>query len=149
MAQMIPCSICGRLFESNGFTELCSVCKVRDDETYMRLRDYLMQHPGTKIFDVSNVLDVPIYYIKRYLREERLEIIEKDNRFLTCEKCGNPIRSGRFCDACANEARNNRAFANSPSVAKFDLPVQASTDRSMEKIKYMERTANKSKRLSV
>lgn len=136
MAELIPCKVCGKLFKPNGYSDVCDVCKVKDDEIYSRLREYLMQNPGAKIFQVSTLLDIPVYYIKRYLREEKLEIIEKDNRFLACEKCGASIRSGKLCDGCAAEARNKAPSLNNTSSGKYDVGELGSTNKNTQKIKY-------------
>ena len=41
--------------------------------------------------------------IQQWLREERLELTEGSAIYLQCEKCGAPIRSGRFCEKCKYE----------------------------------------------
>ena len=39
---------------------------------------------------------------------------------MTCEKCGTPISSGRFCDKCKNEMVNELG-----SAIKKDIPKPA------------------------
>jgi len=104
MGKIINCSRCGRFFESDGWTVLCMECIEQDERDFRRIREYLYEKPGAKIFEVSIELDVPVAKIKRYLREDRLEIIEKNNIFLKCEACGKPICSGIYCDDCAKQA---------------------------------------------
>ena len=38
--------------------------------------------------------------IRQWLREERLELSQDSPIYLTCESCGAPIRTGRFCEKC-------------------------------------------------
>lgn len=97
---VICCEQCGKLFNSMGFFRLCPVCTERDEKDFSMIKEYLSEHPLAKIFDVANDLSIPIKQIKRYLKESRLEIIEQNNRFLLCEDCGKPIRTGRYCDEC-------------------------------------------------
>ena len=52
------------------------------------------------IQDVSENCDVEPSQIQQWLREERLELTEGSSILLNCEKCGAPIRSGRFCEKC-------------------------------------------------
>jgi len=103
----INCTKCGRFFESNGFITLCPVCYKKDQDDFERIRQYLYEHPHAKVFQVSTDLELPVSQIKRYLREERLEILEKDNLFLKCEACGKSIRSGVYCDECSRKYDNN------------------------------------------
>ena len=37
----------------------------------------------------------------QWLREERLELSQDSPMYLTCESCGAPIRTGRFCEKCS------------------------------------------------
>ena len=104
MDKFINCSICGKLIEANSFRAVCGECVSKDMQDFDRIRDFLYAHPRAKIFEVSNSLDIPVPAIKRYLREGRLEIVEKNNRFLKCEKCGKPICSGTQCDDCLNQS---------------------------------------------
>lgn len=104
MDKFANCAICGRLYEANGFRSVCPECLQRDTADFDKIRDFLYIHPRAKVFEVSNSLDIPIPVIKRYLREGRLEIIEKNNRFLLCDKCGKPICSGTLCDDCRNQS---------------------------------------------
>jgi uncharacterized protein len=100
MVELKNCKICGRIFQSNGFSEICPGCYKQDENDYNKIREYLYEHPYAKIFEVSLNLDIPVSRIKRYLREDRLQIVESSNLFLDCEKCGAPIHSGRYCDEC-------------------------------------------------
>ncbi|HHW49216.1 MAG TPA: flagellar protein [Clostridiaceae bacterium] len=100
MAKLEVCARCGRFSEVTGIRKLCPECYIRDDKDFEKIREYLYIHPGAQVFEVSEKLHIPIPQIKRYLREERLEIIEDDNLFLSCESCGKPIRSGILCDNC-------------------------------------------------
>lgn len=59
--------------------------------------------PGVGIQDVAENCDVEPSQIQQWLREERLELTEGSAIYLQCEKCGAPIRSGRFCEKCKYE----------------------------------------------
>lgn len=104
MERAANCNHCGKFFEPVGLETLCRSCFEADMTEYDKIRQYLYAHPKAKIFEVSNNLDVPISHIKRYLREDRLEIVEKVQHFLKCDKCGKPISSGILCNDCKKEA---------------------------------------------
>lgn len=104
---MINCEHCGKVFNSNGFFKVCPGCMERDENDFTKIKEYLYERPCSKIFEVANDLNMPVKKIKRYLRENRLEIIEKNNHFLFCEMCGKPIRSGKYCDECYREFHRN------------------------------------------
>ena len=100
MDELKNCKICGRLFQTNGIKERCPICIDHDEEDFSKIREYLYVHPFAKIFEVSINLDISINKIKRFLRDGRIEIVEKDNQFLKCEICGKSICTGQYCDEC-------------------------------------------------
>lgn len=107
MENNITCSRCGRLFTPSGFTSLCIDCLKQDMETFDRIREYLYENPCAHMFDVATNTHVSINTIKKYLREGRLEIVEDNNQFLKCIKCGTPIKAGNYCDACSSKANHD------------------------------------------
>lgn len=100
MDELKNCKICGRLYQPRAHYEICPICTVHDEEDFSKIREYLYLHPFAKVFEVSMNLDISINKIKRYLREGRIEIIEKNNQFLKCEICGKSICSGQYCSDC-------------------------------------------------
>ena len=86
--------------EKHGFNLICSSCYELDEMDFKKIKEYLHTNPCAKIYEVVNALDMSVKKIKRYLRESRLEILEKNNRFLFCEMCSKPIQSGKYCDEC-------------------------------------------------
>ena len=100
MSEFKNCERCGKAYTSSYFFNVCPGCFEQDESDFRRIKEYLYEHPGAKIFEVSTVLDISVKKIKRYLRENRLEILERDNQFLFCESCNRPIRSGKYCDGC-------------------------------------------------
>lgn len=93
------CKKCNRIFQYKGI-EVCSRCASSDEDNFKKVKDYLYDNPGATIIEVSKETKVSEKEILRYLRESRIEIREADNLLLDCERCGVPIRSGRFCDSC-------------------------------------------------
>ncbi|QUH19025.1 TIGR03826 family flagellar region protein [Alkaliphilus sp. B6464] len=93
------CKKCGRVFAYIA-SEVCSRCANSDEDDFKKVKEYLYDNPGATIVEVSEETGVDEKKILRYLRESRIEIREEDNLLLDCERCGAPIRSGRFCDPC-------------------------------------------------
>jgi len=116
MEELKSCRICGRLFESDKSINVCPVCIASEDTDFIKIREYLYEHPHSSIYEVATVLGITINKIKSFLREGRIEIVEKDNQFLTCETCGKPIHSGRYCDECLkhNVSEVKGVFSGNP-----------------------------------
>lgn len=93
------CERCGRMFQTIANIKICSRCRENDDEVFKIVKEYIYNHPGITIEEVSEKLDVTEKIIQKFLRENRLEI-DGDSMLIECEKCGDPIKSGRFCNKC-------------------------------------------------
>lgn len=103
------CSKCNRIFAYTG-SELCSRCAKSDENDFKKVKDYLYDNPGATIIEVSKETGIDEKKILRYLRESRIEIREEDNLLLDCERCGAPIRMGRFCESCV--AKMQKEFSS-------------------------------------
>jgi len=98
------CKECGKLFQYDGISKLCYQCRKKDDEDFIRVREYVYENPGANIMTVADETGVSEDKILRYLREGRLEIVgDNPGLVLDCERCGKAIRTGRYCDECARE----------------------------------------------
>jgi len=101
MAGLRNCKRCGRLFVYNG-DPYCSKCLEEDEEIFVKVREYIEEHPKTTTFEVAEALDVPVEKILHFLRQGKLELSgENVNIILGCERCGKPITTGRYCAECA------------------------------------------------
>lgn len=94
------CKVCGRFFEAENASDICPTCKTLDEQMYESVRKYLLAKPRASIFEVTTELKIPVKIIRRFLREDRLEIVEADNGFLKCDTCGISIHSGYLCKSC-------------------------------------------------
>lgn len=126
------CIECGRSFASKDGEKLCKRCldkKVEDD--FKKVRDYLYDHPGADIKEVSDVTGVEEKIILKLLRQDRIEVVDEENSILKCKSCGKPIKSGRLCDDCkkiefakslkdaGEEIKNSIEADNSKKVAYY------------------------------
>lgn len=101
------CVRCGKVI-NGGSIEVCDSCAEKEKVEFQRIKDYIENNPGATVFQVTTALDIAIKNIKRYLRENRLEIADRDaksNSFLSCIKCGESIRSGYYCMNCATSVQ--------------------------------------------
>ncbi|KGG79975.1 TIGR03826 family flagellar region protein [Caloranaerobacter azorensis] len=110
------CSRCGRIYAYDGINKLCPKCRKEEEEEFKRVKEYIYDHPDANIQMVSEETGVPVKKILRYLREGKLELKTENNLLLACERCGKPIKTGRFCDKCIVELKRELKSA----VAKKD-----------------------------
>lgn len=96
------CPRCGRLYV-RSHQSLCPACIEKREKDFILCRDYLRDHPETGMKELSEETGVDVREIIQFIVEGRL-ILTKENKnmFYACERCGNPIRTGRWCTSCAN-----------------------------------------------
>ena len=80
-------------------------------DVYKRqVKEYLEEHPGASVEQTATDNDISTKQIRQWVREERLILSTATEAGIVCEKCGKPIRTGRFCERCkermANEFQN-------------------------------------------
>ena len=101
------CRKCGKMFNYITGIPICPSCKEAMEAKFQEVKEYIREHKGAGIQEVSEACDVEPQQITQWLREDRLEVTESSALMLNCESCGAPIRSGRFCDKCRNNVANS------------------------------------------
>lgn len=96
------CKKCGKIYNYDGFS-ICYHCRNEENEIFQKVREYIYDNSDADINKVSEATEVPTKKILEFLRQGKLEIKEGSNLILDCERCGEPIKLGRFCNSCVNE----------------------------------------------
>jgi flagellar operon protein (TIGR03826 family) len=125
------CKRCGKIYNYIGGAPVCQDCREDDERIFKRVKEYLYDHAGASLSEVSTTLDVSVEKIKRYLKEGRLEIVgDGANMVLECEKCGKSIRTGRFCNSCSSEL--SKDLQTTARDINTDISSQESSKRTVE-----------------
>ncbi|NLY74105.1 MAG: MerR family transcriptional regulator [Firmicutes bacterium] len=114
------CKRCGKIYNYTG-SAVCNNCLRQEQEDFEKVREYLFQHPNSSAAEVSEAVGVELKVISRFLKEGRLEadyIKMSGDDGLACEKCGNPVTSGRFCENCIREMQADFSKAVKPVSEK-------------------------------
>ncbi|WP_077369556.1 TIGR03826 family flagellar region protein [Anaerosalibacter sp. Marseille-P3206] len=96
------CTRCGNIYVYDNF-KICPKCRREDEKDFQTIKEYIDEYPDANITEVSEETGVDTQKIIAFLKEGRLEIKGDNNIFLACERCGQPIKTGRFCDKCTLE----------------------------------------------
>ena len=93
------CSRCGKIFNYVAGQPICETCRKELEQDYQKVKDYIKDNPNQGLKEVAEACEVPENQLKQWVREERL-MFSKGAGAITCEKCGAPIETGRFCEKC-------------------------------------------------
>lgn len=130
------CRECKRIFNYLSGPVICPACREALEEKFQEVKKYIMDHKGAGMQEVADECEVDIQQIRQWLREERLELTENSAIVLTCESCGGPIRSGRFCDKCRNAMANN--FQSIMQTNKPAEPTLYKKDKDNPKMRFLK-----------
>lgn len=130
------CRSCGCIFNYVTGQVICPACREKLEKKFQEVKEYIRENKGVGIQDVAEACEVDPNQIRQWLREDRLELATDSALYLNCESCGQPIRSGRFCDKCkASMTRELQSVikSNKPADSK---PVKNQGDSA--KMRYLK-----------
>jgi len=84
-------------------SELCSKCTDSEKDLYQKVRDYVFDHRGATIPEVSEATGASRAVILRYLREDKLSLVENRTLLPKCKSCGTLIQIGDICADCTKK----------------------------------------------
>lgn len=99
------CKLCKRLFNYINGLCVCPSCKDTLEKRFTIVKDYVYDHPGASIQEVSEECEVHVEQIKQWIRDERLELAKDSQIFLLCKGCNTQIRTGIYCENCKKELK--------------------------------------------
>lgn len=130
MPDIRNCKRCGRIYTYIGGPPICPTCIEQDEADFRRVKEYLYNNPGASMSEVSEVLEVSVEKITRFLKDGRLEIVGDSNLILECESCGKSIKTGRYCQECQNGL--TRELSNTARQISESLPGESAPKRQIE-----------------
>jgi hypothetical protein len=74
MEEVISCAKCNKMFSSRKGAAFCEVCAQDEDEIYRAIREYLFDHPGTSILELSVKFKAGINRLTHYVHSGRFDL---------------------------------------------------------------------------
>lgn len=130
------CRNCGCIFNYVTGPVICPACREKLEEKFQEVKEYIRENKGAGIPEVAEACDVEVPQIRQWLREGRLELSEDAQMYLSCEKCGKPIRSGRFCEKCT--VSMTRGFQELLNAGKDTSTKRTKEDGEGPKMRYLK-----------
>ena len=91
------------------------------------MKEYIYDHPGASINEVSEENDVSVNQIKKWVREEKLSFTDDSPVGIACEGCGKMITTGRFCKECKIRVANEiESFREKPKMSGVKKEIRES-----------------------
>lgn len=123
MAGIANCRRCGKMYGYNG-KPICPACVQKEEEDFEKARDYIKENPGCGMREVADETGVTTKLLTKFLREKRIEFADGSDAYVSCETCGAPISSGRYCNNCLGKLGKEMMGSTAPSKPKAPEPAK-------------------------
>ena len=97
---------------------LCVDCAREDQEQFNKVKEYLKEHSTATVIEITKATGVERKQIFEWVKSGQLDIASVVDLGLSCESCGKPIKSGRFCIECAARIESDARKSLSESEPK-------------------------------
>lgn len=94
------CKVCKKLFHSLKEEKICPDCKEEQADEFRKVKQYIREHKGAGIEEVSQACEVSHKQLLNWVREERLYFDDAAKVALPCLRCGKGISMGKYCNEC-------------------------------------------------
>jgi hypothetical protein len=93
------------MFHKSSAGRVCADCLIEEEEQFIMVRDFLEQHPGCTMGEITQATEVDEAVIMRFLREGRLATLGDLAGGVKgeCLRCRTEIAYGKYCKACIEE----------------------------------------------
>ncbi len=132
------CRKCGKMFNYVMGPFICPVCRDKGEAEFQKVKEYVREHPGATVNEVSDICEVPVSQIHQWLREERLELAEGSAIILQCETCGAPISCGRYCEKCKRDLAMGFKEVTRAAAPKIEDPV-INKNRDRDRMRFLNK----------
>lgn len=96
------CLSCGNMFLEIRKSDLCPECLSKEAGSFQKVKEYLIDYPGSTATDISKFTGIAESLIVRWYEDGRLEKSSlKAN--IKCKICSRPITHGEICKNCSDE----------------------------------------------
>lgn len=129
------CRMCGRLFNVLANERVCPACQRKLEDKFHEVKEYLKQYPNSSVDRTATDNDVSKKQILQWVREERLVLSTSVQGGITCEKCGRPIATGRFCERCKASMADELENAYEKPEPK---PENTGVERDKDRMRYLK-----------
>ncbi|MGP4040735.1 TIGR03826 family flagellar region protein [Gracilibacillus sp. D59] len=111
MGELANCARCDKVFVQTT-NSICPDCIKEDEKQFQIVYDFLKKRENRQatIPEIVEATEVKEDIILQFVKENRLRSSQFPNLSFPCERCGEPIASGKVCENCKNELSSDLRY---------------------------------------
>ena len=123
MEELVNCPNCNEIFVKNKFRDVCPKCWKQEEEDYNTVYQFMRkrENRAATIEQVVRQTGVKEELILKFIKKGRIQITHFPNLGYPCDRCGRIIRTGKLCENCTAELREDLQTFQSEEKRKREL----------------------------
>lgn len=123
MEELTNCPNCNEIFMKNKFRDVCPKCWKQEEEDYDKVYKFMRkrENRAATIEQVVTQTGVKEETLLKFIKKGRIQLTNFPNLGYPCDKCGRIIRTGKICEKCTNELREDLKTFQSEEKRKQEL----------------------------
>ncbi|WP_217588507.1 TIGR03826 family flagellar region protein [Lentibacillus saliphilus] len=111
MAELANCARCDAVFVKT-IRDICPDCYKEEERAFEVVYQFLRQRKNREatLPEIVDATGVEEELIIKFVKEKRLRTTEFPKLAYPCETCGADIATGRLCEECSNELKDQLAY---------------------------------------
>jgi len=108
MGELANCSRCGKVYVKT-IRDFCQDCYKEEEKAFRKVYAFLKERKNREatVPEIVEGTNVEEELITKFIREGRLRPSEFPKLNYPCERCLEPIQTGRYCLKCINELKKD------------------------------------------
>ncbi len=104
MGELANCARCDKVFVKTT-KSICPDCVKEEEKQFQIVYNFLKKRENRQatIPEIVEATEVKEEIILQFVKDNRLRSSQFPNLSFPCERCGEPIASGKICERCKND----------------------------------------------
>ena len=103
--ELVTCALCGNLFNTID-KKICPLCAKKEEEYFTTVKKFLKENPSLTFKRIVQDTGVPERLLRKWIKDGKLEIVNKEGIGIRCERCNKEILQGKYCVECRGIIQN-------------------------------------------
>lgn len=123
MEEVTNCPNCGEIFIKTPFRDVCQKCWKQEEDEYQIVYQFMRKriNRAATIDQVVEQTGVKEETVLKFIKKGRIQLANFPNLGYPCDKCGRIIRTGRLCDSCTAELRQDLKIFHNEEKRKKEI----------------------------